>query len=213
VFFGQRLPSRRARAAEDADIRQVACSAQHAGGRAADEYARFRRVCGFICGFVAGQNAPEAAALAPPPMEGRHVSIPAVLLAQEVPMSYTGRGAFRKSDHRTLFASCATWPGTLEDGSRAWELLDAAVRAVTSGCPGPGVLMLPKGMRAASTTPDSETPLVAGINAAIDRPRRNARQVEPRTVVLDVITDLCACPPIAGWDGTQHLHKVLPIVT
>jgi thiamine pyrophosphate-dependent acetolactate synthase large subunit-like protein len=62
--------------------------------------------------------------------------------AQEVLMSYRGRDAFQEIDNRTLFASRTKWFGIARRGSRAEELLDAAVRAATRGWLGRAMLML-----------------------------------------------------------------------
>lgn len=142
LFFGQSLPSRLVLAAEDAGIRQVVYRTENAGGAMADGYARIRR----SCGFVVAQNGPAATLLVAPLTEALHASVPIVALVQEVPSTHRGRNAFQEIDHRALFAGFTTWFGTLDDGARAEESLDAAIRAATTGRPGPAVPMLPKDM-------------------------------------------------------------------
>jgi thiamine pyrophosphate-dependent acetolactate synthase large subunit-like protein len=135
-----------------------------------------------------------------------------VALAQEVPMSYRGRDAVRRIDHRTLFASCTKWLGTLEEGSRAEESLDRATRAAMSGRLGTGVLVLLKGMlavpvRAAATRAHGIT-----VSARTEVGEELDRAVgSSRTVVLDVITDPSAYPAVTGWGSVQHVHKALPV--
>ncbi|MDF0529366.1 acetolactate synthase catalytic subunit [Tsukamurella sp. 8F] len=169
VVFGQSLPSQLVLAAEDAGIRQIVYRTENAGGAMADGYARTRRTCGFIM----AQNGPAATLLVPPLTEARHASIAVVALVQGVPRDHVGRNAFQEIDHRALFSGCAKWFDTLEDGSRAVEMLDAAIRAATSGRPGPAVLMVPKdvlGEPAVRTRLLPHSP-AGPIAVPLDRPR------------------------------------------
>ncbi|MET9325262.1 acetolactate synthase catalytic subunit [Tsukamurella sp. NPDC003166] len=169
LFFGQSLPSRLVLAAEDAGIRQIVYRTENAGGAMADGYARLRRTCG----FVVAQNGPAATLLVAPLTEALHASIPIVALVQEVPSTSRGRNAFQEIDHRALFSGCSTWFGVLDDGDRAEEALDAAIRSATTGRPGPAVLMLPKDVLERPGTAGRAAPVTAA-HSPRDRPRPDA---------------------------------------
>jgi acetolactate synthase-1/2/3 large subunit len=138
--FGQSLPSAFFLAAARHGIRQVSYRTENAGGAMADAYAR---TSGRI-GVVGAQNGPAATLLVPPMAEAMKASVPLLALVQEVSTDSTHKNAFQELDHYRLFDGVSKWTRTLTDPARSQDYVEAALRAATSGRPGPVVLLLPK---------------------------------------------------------------------
>ena len=138
-MFGQSLPSMLHLAAQEAGIRQIAYRQENTGGYMADAYARMsRRV-----GVVTAQNGPAAALLVAPLFEALKVSVPLIVLVQDVNRDQVDRNAFQEIDHEAMFRPCAKWVRRVTEARRIDDYLDMAFIAATSGRPGPAVLMLP----------------------------------------------------------------------
>ncbi len=142
TVFGQSIPSLFFLAAPEFGIRQVAYRTENAGGVMADAYARITR----RIGVVAAQNGPAATLLVAPLAEALKASVPMLALVQDVSPLNMDRNAFQELDHHALFAGVAKWVRRLPHASRVQDYVDMAVRAATSGRPGPAVLLVPLDM-------------------------------------------------------------------
>jgi acetolactate synthase-1/2/3 large subunit len=186
--FGQSLPSAFFLAAARHGIRQVSYRTENAGGAMADGYARTTN----RIGVIGAQNGPAATLLVPPMAEALKASVPLLALVQEVPTEATDKNAFQELDHYKLFDGVSKWTRTLTDPARTQEYVEAALRAATSGRPGPVVLLLPKDvLRMPAPEPTAPVRSLAGFPLDRTRPaheavRSAARLIaeEPRTVVV-----------------------------
>ncbi|WP_234058019.1 acetolactate synthase catalytic subunit [Microbacterium sp. NFH-22A-Y] len=171
--FGQSLPSAFFLAAQEAGIRQISYRTENAGGAMADGYARISHQVT----LVGAQNGPAATLLVPPLSEAMKVSIPIIAVVQEVPAFAKDKNAFQELDHVALFQSCSKWTRTLVDPARVDEYVDAAVRAATTGRPGPVVLLVPKDVLGADV-PGTVRHRVARLGTfPADRPRPSAEAI------------------------------------
>jgi acetolactate synthase-1/2/3 large subunit len=71
-------------------------------------------------------------------------AIPLILIVGQVPKADLRRQAFQEIDYQRMFGSIAKWVAEATDPSQLAELAFKAVRAVTSGTPGPVVLAIPE---------------------------------------------------------------------
>jgi acetolactate synthase-1/2/3 large subunit len=150
--FGQSLPSAFFLAAPAQGIRQISYRTENAGGAMADGYARVsNRVT-----VVGAQNGPAATLLVPPFAEAYKASVPVVGFVQDVAAAGRDRNAFQELDHFELFRGVTKWVRQLTDPARAYDYVDMAITAATTGRPGPAVLLLPKDVLIA------EVPVTAG---------------------------------------------------
>lgn len=148
TVFGQSIPSLFFLAAPEFGIRQVAYRAENAGGVMADAYARITR----RIGVVAAQNGPAATLLVAPLAEALKASVPMLAIVQDVSAQQVDRNAFQELDHLALFAGVAKWIRRLPHPDRVQDYVDMAVRAATSGRPGPAVLLVPIDMLSQTAT-------------------------------------------------------------
>lgn len=140
TIFGQSNPTALTLAAERVGIRQVLYRTENAGGAMADGFARVSN----RIGVLVVQNGPAATLAVAPMAEALKVSIPMLVLVQEVPLADRDRNAFQELDHVALFDSVSKWTRRVDDPARAEDYLDLAMAAANSGRPGPVVLLLPK---------------------------------------------------------------------
>lgn len=139
TVFGQCCPVAFFIAAGQAGIRQIGYRTENAGVVMADGFAR---ASGRV-GVVAAQNGPAAALLVAGLAEALKASIPVVALVQDIPRAGADRHAFQELDHEALFRPCAKWVRRVPLASRAGEYVERAIRAATTGRPGPAVLIVP----------------------------------------------------------------------
>lgn len=177
TVFGQSIPSLFFLAAPEFGIRQVAYRTENAGGIMADAYARITR----RIGVVAAQNGPAATLLVPALAEALKASVPILALVQDVSPLHMDRNAFQELDHHALFAGVAKWVRRLPHPSRVQDYVDMAVRAATSGRPGPAVLLVPVDMLGQATSVAHARSAVLGmtpLDPAMPPPDRTAAAAE-----------------------------------
>ncbi len=137
--FGQCCPIAFFLAAESVGIRQIGYRTENAGAVMADGFAR---ASGGLA-VVAAQNGPAAALLAAGLAEALKASVPVLALVQDVARTHADRNAFQELDHEGLFRPVAKWVRRVPQASRAAEYVQRAIRAATTGRPGPAVLIVP----------------------------------------------------------------------
>jgi acetolactate synthase-1/2/3 large subunit len=93
-----------------------------------------------------------------------HDSTPMIVLVGDVETDIRGRDAFQEIDLCSFFRPIAKWVATLDRADRAEELMQRAIRAATSGRPGPAVLILPSDLLG--------RPAGGGHGAALPHPAR-----------------------------------------
>ncbi|MFC3053770.1 acetolactate synthase catalytic subunit [Kordiimonas pumila] len=179
-IFGQSNPTALMLAAEAEGIRQLLYRTENAAGAMADAYARVTNKIG----VVAAQNGPAATLMVAPMAEALTVSIPMLVLVQEVPASERDRNAFQEYDHFALFQGVSKWIRRLDDPNRAAEYIDLAMMAANSGKPGPVVLLLAKDvLRMPSNPPAFKRQQNLG-SFPLDRPRPEAAAVSAAARML-----------------------------
>lgn len=193
--FGQSLPSAFFLAAARHGIRQVSYRTENAGGAMADAYARITN----RISVVGAQNGPAATLLVPPMAEASKASVPMLALVQEVPTGIRDKNAFQELDHYQLFAGVTKWINTLTDPSRTQEYVEAALRAATSGRPGPVVLLLPKNLLIVPNDPP-HPPIRVLSQFPLDRVRPNEESVIRAASLL-----VRAARPLVIAGGGVHL--------
>ncbi|MGV3570555.1 MAG: acetolactate synthase catalytic subunit [Ramlibacter sp.] len=139
AIFGQSCPIALFLCAEKEGIRQIGYRTENAGAAMADGFAR---ASGRV-GVMAAQNGPAAALIVAGLCEALRASVPIVAIVQDVARSNTDRNAFQELDHEQMFKSCAKWVRRLTVADRAAEYTERAIRAATTGRPGPAVLIVP----------------------------------------------------------------------
>ena len=156
--FGQCCPIAFFLACESEGITQIGYRTENAGVIMADGFAR---ASGRVA-VIAAQNGPAAALVVPGLAEALKASIPVVALIQDVARTHMDRNAFQELDHEGMFRPVAKWVRRVPLGERAPEYLQRAIRAATTGRPGPAVLIVPWDMTTEEigpyTPPDSLTP-------------------------------------------------------
>ena len=137
--FGQSCPIAFFLAARRVGIEQVGYRTENAGVVMADGFARRSgRV-----GVLAAQNGPAASLIVGGLFEALRASVPIVAIVQDVVRANTDRNAFQEIDHEALFRPCAKWVRRLTVAGRTSEYVIRAIRAATTGRPGPAVLLVP----------------------------------------------------------------------
>ncbi|RYY91574.1 MAG: acetolactate synthase catalytic subunit, partial [Comamonadaceae bacterium] len=139
AIFGQSCPIALFLSAEKEGVRQIGYRTENAGAAMADGFAR---ASGRV-GVMAAQNGPAAALIVASLCEALRASVPIVAIVQDVARSNTDRNAFQELDHEQMFKSCAKWVRRLTVADRAAEYTERAIRAATTGRPGPAVLIVP----------------------------------------------------------------------
>ncbi|WP_432195539.1 acetolactate synthase catalytic subunit [Streptomyces sp. bgisy027] len=203
-IFGQSNPTSFMLAAERIGIRQVLYRTENAAGVMADGFAR---VGGRIA-VVAAQNGPAATLMVPPMAEAQKVSVPMLVLVQEVPSSARDRNAFQEMDHFALFAGVSKWTRRVDDPSRVEDNVDMAMAVANSGRPGPVVLLLPKDVLQAPAVPSRfrrERDLGA---FPLDRPRPEAAAVSQAARLIAK-----ARSPLVVAGGGVHLSGAVEELT
>lgn len=193
--FGQSLPSAFFLAAERHGIDQVSYRTENAGGAMADAYARVSN----RIGVIGAQNGPAATLLVPPLAEAMKVSIPILALVQEVPTTARDKNAFQEFDHYALFAGVAKSINTITDPARTQEYVEAALRAATTGRPGPVVLLLPSDVLT-EEAPEVRAPIRPLTTFPLDRTRPDAASIEAAAVAI-----AAADRPLVIAGGGVHL--------
>lgn len=181
AIFGQSNPTALTLAAERLGIRQVLYRTENAGGTMADGYARVSN----RIGVIAVQNGPAATLAVAPMAEALKVSVPLLVLVQEVPVAERDKNAFQEFDHVGLFDSVSKWTRRIDDPARAEDYVDMAMAAANGGRPGPVVLLLPKdvlGMEVPAGEVGSRS-LDLGY-FPLDRPRPDAAAVKLAATLL-----------------------------
>lgn len=138
-IFGQSCPIALFLCAEKEGVRQIGYRTENAGAAMADGYAR---ASGRV-GVMAAQNGPAAALIVAGLSEALRASVPVVAIVQDVARSNTDRNAFQELDHEQMFKPCAKWVRRITLAERAGEYTRRAIRAATTGRPGPAVLIVP----------------------------------------------------------------------
>lgn len=146
----------------------------------ADAYSRITNKIG----VVAAQNGPAATLMVAPMAEAIKVSIPMLVLVQEVPAAERDRNAFQEYDHFALFSGVSKWTRRLDDPDRAAEYIDLAMIAANSGKPGPVVLLLAKDMLRAPSNPTGISRCQNLGYFPLDKPRPEASAVEEAATIL-----------------------------
>lgn len=196
LIFGQSNPTALMLAAERIGIRQVLYRTENAGGAMADGYAR---ISGQIS-VLAVQNGPAATLAVAPMAEAMKVSIPMLVLVQEVPAAARDRNAFQELDHFQLFSEVSKWTRRIDDPSRAEDYVDLAMTAANTGRPGPVVLLLPKDVLRMESQ-NGILPRTQNLGSfPIDRPRPAANAVERAAYLLAT-----ARSPLIMAGGGVHL--------
>ena len=137
--FGQSCPIAFFLAAKRVGIEQIGYRTENAGIAMADGFARRSgRV-----GVMAAQNGPAASLIVGGLCEALRASVPIVAIVQDVVRANTDRNAFQEIDHEALFRPCAKWVRRLTVARRTAEYAVRAIRAATTGRPGPAVLLVP----------------------------------------------------------------------
>jgi acetolactate synthase-1/2/3 large subunit len=137
--FGQSCPIAFFLAAKRVGIEQIGYRTENAGVVMADGFARRSgRV-----GVMAAQNGPAASLIVGGLWEALRASVPIVAIVQDVVRGNTDRNAFQEIDHEALFRPCTKWVRRLTVASRTSEYVIRAIRAATTGRPGPAVLIVP----------------------------------------------------------------------
>ncbi len=172
--FGQSLPTPVHLAGRQMGLEQIAYRTEKTGGYMADGYAR---AAGRI-GVVTSQNGPAAALLVPALAEALAASIPLVALVQEVPRAIADKNAFQEFDHEALFAPVAKLVRRLDQPERVDDYLDMAIRAATSGRPGPVVLMLPLDVLGEDAPPPAQPRESVMGQGPLDRPQPSPAVLE-----------------------------------
>lgn len=139
AIFGQSCPIALFLCAEKEGVRQIGYRTENAGAAMADGFAR---ASGRV-GVMAAQNGPAAALIVAGLCEALRASVPIVAIVQDVARGNTDRNAFQELDHEQMFKSCAKWVRRLTVAERAAEYTERAIRAATTGRPGPAVLIVP----------------------------------------------------------------------
>ena len=137
--FGQSCPIAFFLAAEKEGLSQIGYRTENAGAAMADGYAR---ISGRV-GVVAAQNGPAAGLLVAGLCEALRASVPVLAIVQDVPTTNTDRNAFQELDHEQLFKACSKWVRRVTVADRVAEYVLRAIRAATTGRPGPAVLLVP----------------------------------------------------------------------
>lgn len=154
AIFGQSCPIALFLCAEKEGIRQIGYRTENAGAAMADGFAR---VSGRV-GVMAAQNGPAAALIVASLAEALRASVPVVAIVQDVARSNTDKNAFQELDHEQMFKSCAKWVRRLTVAERAAEYTERAIRAATTGRPGPAVLIVPFDVVMEDVTDSSPSP-------------------------------------------------------
>lgn len=156
--FGQCCPIAFFLACESEGITQIGYRTENAGTIMADGFAR---ASGRVA-VIAAQNGPAAALVVPGLAEALKASVPVVAIVQDVARTHMDRNAFQELDHEGMFRPVCKWVRRVPMGERAAEYLQRAIRAATTGRPGPAVLIVPWDMTTeeigAWTPPASLTP-------------------------------------------------------
>lgn len=137
--FGQSCPIAFFLAAGRVGIEQIGYRTENAGVVMADGFARR----GGRVGVLAAQNGPAASLIVGGLFEALRASVPVLAIVQDVVRANTDRNAFQEIDHEALFRPCAKWVRRLTVADRASEYVIRAIRAATTGRPGPAVLLVP----------------------------------------------------------------------
>lgn len=137
-IYGQSCPTAIHLAAQAAGIQQYGYRTENAGTAMADGEAR---VSGRVS-VITAQNGPAAGLLVAGLAEALKASIPIVAIVQEVPFDTADRNAFQELEHEKIFSGCTKWIRRINLADRAAEYMAKAIRAATSGRPGPVVLLV-----------------------------------------------------------------------
>lgn len=106
-------------------------------------------------------------------------STPMFVLVGDVERGVRGREAFQEVDLVDTVGRLAKWAGRIDDAATAAEVLEAAVRAVLEGRPGPALLALPEDAL--------DLPLPEGVRAPVVRPHPEAPSRSDVTEVLHAL--------------------------
>jgi acetolactate synthase-1/2/3 large subunit len=137
-IYGQSCPTAVFLAAQAAGISQYGYRTENAGVAMADGEARVsQRVT-----IVTAQNGPAAGLLVAGLSEALKASVPILSIVQEVPFDTADKNAFQEIDHEKIFSGCTKWIRRINVAERAAEFTAKAIRAATSGRPGPVVLLV-----------------------------------------------------------------------
>lgn len=137
-IYGQSCPTALFLAAQTAGISQYGYRTENAGAAMADGEARVRQ----RVSVVTAQNGPAAGLLVAGLAEALKASVPVLAIVQEVPFDTADKNAFQELDHEKIFSGCTKWIRRINVAGRAAEFVAKAVRAATSGRPGPVVLLV-----------------------------------------------------------------------
>lgn len=158
-----------------AGIRVVATRHEGAASMAAEAY-------GQLTGRPAvclGTRAVGAANLALGVHTATADSTPMFVLVGDVERRVRGREAFQEVDLLHTIGGLAKWAGAIDDPATAAATLEAAVRAVLEGRPGPALLALPEDVL--------DLPLPDGTRAPVVRPRPESAPASDVRAVLHVL--------------------------
>jgi len=137
-IYGQSCPTAIYLAAQAAGISQYGYRTENAGVAMADGEARVAQ----RISVVTAQNGPAAGLLVAGLAEALKASVPILAIVQEVPFDTADRNAFQELDHEKIFSGCTKWIRRINLAERAGEFVAKAIRAATSGRPGPVVLLV-----------------------------------------------------------------------
>jgi acetolactate synthase I/II/III large subunit len=127
-------------ALHDSSIKVISTRHEGGGSFMAGGYAR---ASGQI-GVCFGTRAVGTANLAIGVHNARQESVPMIALAGQVNRSFAGREAFQEADLVAMMTPLAKWAAEIPAADHVPEIMAKAVRAATSGRPGPVFLALPQ---------------------------------------------------------------------
>lgn len=122
------------------DIRHIMARDERHAGYMADGYARSSQRLA-ACEASSGAG---AVYLASGLAESYGSSIPVLVITTDIPRRSQGSGAVTEIDQLALFGAVTKWCRIVESAADIEESVAAAVRAATSGRPGPAALILPE---------------------------------------------------------------------
>jgi acetolactate synthase-1/2/3 large subunit len=126
--------------ARSGDIRHVLARDERHAGFMADAYSRTTRRLG-ICEASSGAG---AVYLASGLAEALTSSIPLLAITTDNSTRSAGTAPISEMDQEALFAACTIWHRVVSDIADIPDLVEQAVRAATTGRPGPVALIIPE---------------------------------------------------------------------
>ncbi|WP_018681660.1 thiamine pyrophosphate-binding protein [Actinokineospora enzanensis] len=183
------------------EIRHVLARDERHAGFMADAFSRATGRLG-VCEAPSGAG---AVYLASGLAEALTSSIPLVALATDNNTRSAGTAPISEMDQDALFAACTKWRRTVTDPRDIPAAVEAAIRAATTGRPGPVALIFPEDVLEAELDDAPPQGTLTRAEVATDRP---AGRLDAVRIAAHMLAD--AAHPVIVAGGGAHLSGAWP---